>query len=93
LVCEPLFEVIVSNRARKSLRRLPEYYARRAILAFEALKQNPAPVPEYDVKKLRGLKDTYRIRIGDIRIEYEVAWESKRISILVVEFRSRAYSA
>ena len=91
-MCKPLFEVAISNRARKSLRRLPEHYARRAILAFEALKQNPAPVPEYDVRKLHGLKDVYRIRIGDIRIEYEVAWESRLISILVVESRSRAYS-
>jgi mRNA interferase RelE/StbE len=90
-VCEPLFEVAISNRARKSLRRLPDHYARRVVLAFEALKQNPAPVPEYDVMKLRGLKDVYRIRIGDIRIEYEVAWESRLINILVVESRSRAY--
>lgn len=91
MVCDPLFDIVISNRARKSLRRLPQQYARRAILVFEALKQNPAPVPEYEVKKLHGLKDTYRIRIGDIRIEYEVAWESKRISILAIEFRSRAY--
>ena len=90
-MCEPLFEVAVSNHARKSLRRLPKHYAQRAILAFEALKQNPAPVPEYDVRKPRGLKDVYRIRIGDVRIEYEVTWESRLISILVVEFRSKAY--
>jgi len=90
-VCDLLFDIVISNRARRSLRRLPQQYARRTILAFEALKQNPAPVPEYEVKKLRGMKDTYRIEIGDIRIEYEVAWESRRISILAVEFRSRAY--
>jgi len=92
LVRDPLFDIVISNRARKSLRRLPQQYARRAILAFEALKQNPAPVPEYEVKKLHGLRDTFRIRIGEIRIEYEVGWESKRISILAVEFRSRAYT-
>jgi mRNA interferase RelE/StbE len=90
-VCDALFDIVISNRARKSLRRLPQHYVRRAIRAFEALKQNPAPVPDYEVKKLRGLRDTYRIRIGDIRIEYEVEWESKRINILAVEFRSRAY--
>ena len=91
MVCNPLFELIISNRARKSLKRMPRDYARRAILAFEALKQNPAPVPEYDVKKLHGLRDTYRIRIGDVRIEYEVAWVYKRINIVAVEFRARAY--
>lgn len=60
-------------------------------MTFEALTQNPAPTPEYDVKKLSGMLDTYRIRIGAIRIEYEVDWESNRINVLVVEFRGRAY--
>jgi len=31
---------------------MPTQYTHRVILALEALKQNPAPVPEYDVKKL-----------------------------------------
>jgi len=55
------------------------------------LSQDPAPVPEYDVKKLVGMQDTYRIRIGDTRIEYDVNWESKKVRVLVVEFRGRAY--
>jgi glycosyltransferase involved in cell wall biosynthesis len=50
------------------------------------LKQNLAPVPEYDVKRLRGLKDMYRIRIGDVRIEYpprdSVALADSIISLL-----------
>jgi mRNA interferase RelE/StbE len=70
---------------------MPTQYTHRVILALEALKQNPAPVPEYDVKKLQGLKDTYRIRIGDIRIIYQIVWESKRIKILTIESRGRAY--
>jgi len=70
---------------------MPKYYSRRVVLALETLAQNPAPVLQYDVKKLKGLKDTYRIRIGDIRIEYYIAWESRRIGVLAVEFRGRAY--
>ena len=70
---------------------MPKYYARRVILALEVLTRNPAPVLQYDVKKLKGLKDTYRLRIGDIRIEYYIAWESRRIGVLAVEFRGRAY--
>jgi mRNA-degrading endonuclease RelE of RelBE toxin-antitoxin system len=61
------------------------------MLAFEALTQNPAPTPEYDVKKLSGMVNTYRIRIGEIHIEYEVDWDSKRIDVLVAEFRGRGY--
>jgi len=70
---------------------MPSHYARRVLLVLEALSQDPAPVPEYDVRKLVGMQDTYRIRIGDIRIEYEVDWDSKEIDVLVVQFRGRAY--
>jgi mRNA-degrading endonuclease RelE of RelBE toxin-antitoxin system len=70
---------------------MPDHYARRVLLVLEALSQNPAPAPEYDVKKLQGMHDTYRIRVGEVRIEYKVDWESKRIAILAVEFRRRAY--
>jgi len=70
---------------------MPERYAGRILLVLEALSQNPAPAPEYDVKKLAGMRDTYRVRIGEIRIEYNVDWESKRIAILAAEFRGRAY--
>ncbi len=70
---------------------MPDHYARRVLLVLEALSQNPAPVPEYDVKKIAGLRDTYRIRIGEIRIEYRVDWEFERIGILAIEFRARSY--
>jgi mRNA-degrading endonuclease RelE of RelBE toxin-antitoxin system len=46
-----LFELIISNRARKSLRHIPKHYVERIVIALEVLKQNPAPVPEYDAKK------------------------------------------
>ena len=81
----------MSNRARKSLRRIPEHYVQRVLTAFDVLSQNPAPTPEYDVKKLAGMRDAYRIRIGAIRIEYDVHWESGVINVTVVEFRGRAY--
>jgi len=43
------------------------------------------------VKKLAGMKDTYRIRIGDIRVIYEVDWEVKEVRVLVVAQRESAY--
>ncbi len=70
---------------------MPDHYSRRVLLVLEVLSQNPTPAPEYDVKKLAGMHDAYRIRIGEIRIEYAVDWKSKRIGILGVEFRGRAY--
>ena len=49
------------------------------------------PADIYDVKKLRGLKDTYRVRIGDLRLIYEVLWDAREIHILVLEGRESAY--
>jgi len=51
---------------------LPDHYASRVLLAFEALTQNPAPAPEYDIKKLARTYNMYSLRIGDIGIEYDV---------------------
>jgi mRNA interferase RelE/StbE len=39
--------------------------------ALDALRESFAPVKLFDVKKLKGLEDTFRIRIGDWRIIYE----------------------
>lgn len=56
------------------------------------LRDNPVPSEYFDVKKLRGEEDTFRARIGDIRVVYEIDWRRKTINVLVVEHRGRAYS-
>jgi mRNA-degrading endonuclease RelE of RelBE toxin-antitoxin system len=86
-----LFEVIISQKARKSIKRLPERYKRRIIQLLLIFRENPVPAEYYDIKKLRGYTDTYRARIGDIRIIYEILWNQKRVHILLIEQRERAY--
>ena len=41
--------------------------------------------------KLKGYENTYRIRIGDYRIVYEVFWGRKRIVIHFIGRRKAAY--
>ncbi|MEX0567907.1 MAG: type II toxin-antitoxin system RelE/ParE family toxin [Candidatus Njordarchaeota archaeon] len=41
--------------------------------------------------KLRGLKNYFRIRIGALRVMYEVLWEKKGIIIHFVGHRKKAY--
>jgi len=43
------------------------------------------------VKKLAGAKDTYRIRISDIRVVYEIEWQLKEVRVLVIGQRESAY--
>jgi len=54
-------------------------------------RENPVPAEYYDIKKLKGYRDTYRARIGDIRIIYEILWNQKKVHILTIEQRERAY--
>ena len=87
-----MFQVIISQRARKSTKKLPEHLKRRIIELLLIFRENPVPAEYYDIKKLKGYTDTYRARIGDIRVIYEILWNLKRVHVLVVERRERAYS-
>ncbi|MEM1552963.1 MAG: type II toxin-antitoxin system RelE/ParE family toxin [Candidatus Bathyarchaeia archaeon] len=86
-----MFEIIISQRARKSAKKLPEHYKRRVIELLLIFRENPVPAEYYDIKKLKGYRDTYRARIGDIRIIYEILWNQKKVHILTIEQRERAY--
>lgn len=86
-----MFQVIISRRAERSIKRLPKSYRQRIIELFLVFRDNPIPAEHYDVKKLRGYKDTYRVRVGNIRIIYEVLWDLIKVHVLLVEQRGRAY--
>jgi mRNA interferase RelE/StbE len=87
-----LFEVTVAQRARKASKRLPEHYKRKVIELLLILRENPVPAEYYDVKKLKGYADIFRIRIGDIRVIYEISWDHRAINVLLIEPRESAYS-
>jgi mRNA-degrading endonuclease RelE of RelBE toxin-antitoxin system len=87
-----LFEVLASSRARKSAKKLPEDYRRRIVELLLILRENPVPAEYYDVKKLKGCTDTYRARIGDLRVIYEILWDLKKVQVLTIKHRARAYS-
>jgi len=55
------------------------------------LKDEPIPVKSADVAKLKGFDNIYRIRIGKIRILYEVKWNEKIILIHRISYRKGAY--
>ena len=85
------FSVRLKRRALKSLERLPRLYLPRIIEVLDALEEDPLPYKKYDLRKLRGYEDTYRIRIGDIRLIYSIDWDSNSIIIHFVGLRESAY--
>jgi len=89
---QALFQVILSQKSRKSIKKLPKHYKRRIIELLLIFRENPVPTEYYDIKKLKGYVDTYRARIGDIRVIYEILWDDRRVNVLLIEPRERAYS-
>ena len=87
-----LFEVIISQRAKKTSKRLENKQKHRIVELLLVLRENPVPAEQFDIKKLQGYKDTFRARIGDVRLIYELQWDRQTINVLVIERRETAYS-
>ena len=85
------FEIKVKRRVIRALEDLPERYRLRVLEVLDRLKVNPVPFRDYDIKKLKGFEDTFRIRIGDIRVVYTINWGSKTITVHFIGPRGRAY--
>ena len=88
---EEPFKVRVKRRAARTLERLPKEYRLRVLEVLDELKTDPIPYRNYDIKKLKGFEDTFRVRIGDIRIVYTIVWSSRIITVHLIGPRGRAY--
>ena len=84
-----MFEVFLTNRAEKGIKSLDEIKLRRRIEeAIDALNHTYFP-KRYDIKKLKGVKNTYRLRIGDYRIIYTANFNNSQIFVLSITPRKK----
>ena len=68
-----MFLLYIKKNAKKSLKII--YEIRRDIYEkleelFNIMSQDPVPYNKFDIKKLKGYRNYYRVRIGDIRVIY-----------------------
>jgi mRNA interferase RelE/StbE len=83
------FEIHLSSRSHKFLKRVDRITYDRIVRKIEALAIDPFPL---DAKKIIGRKDKlYRIKTGDYRILYEIYLDKKVILIVNIDKRSRIY--
>ncbi|MDG6925936.1 MAG: type II toxin-antitoxin system RelE/ParE family toxin [Nitrososphaerota archaeon] len=73
-----MYRVVLTRKATKGIEKAPDHIRKRAAEAIEALQESFAPVKLFDVKKLKGFEDTFRIRLGDWRIIYEFKRRNKQ---------------
>jgi mRNA interferase RelE/StbE len=78
------YKVELSRSAEKDLRRIDRGMLPAIYQAIESLEEEPRPV---GVKKLAGADRTFRIRVGDYRIVYEI--ENDVLVVLVIRVAHR----
>ena len=76
------------HSAARELRRLPREAVLRILQAVEQLAIEPYP---HGVRKLVGSERTYRIRVGDYRVVYNVVSSILVIQIIRVGHRRDIY--
>jgi len=80
-----MFSVNPGNKAKKFLKSIDKNIREKIDSVFETLEKNPWPAQEYDVAKISGMEDCYRIRIGKIRINYHVNIAANEITVYRIE--------
>jgi len=81
-----LFEIFFgNNRAKKDYENLDEKMRARVNELCEVLKDVPVPFKLYDVRKVAGEENIFRIRIGKYRVVYKIAEKENKIRIVEIE--------
>jgi len=83
-----IYKVEWKPSALRDLKRLEGQVVERIIGAVEALASNPFPS---GARKLRGSQQSYRVRVGDYRVVYEVVQSRLLIYIVHARHRKDAY--
>ena len=85
----PRYQVFLERKAANQLEKLSEETLERIIDALQVLRDEGFS-PRLDVKKLRGYKNHYRLRVGKLRILFEMRPE-KTIVVYAILPRKVAY--
>ncbi|MBN3897748.1 MAG: type II toxin-antitoxin system RelE/ParE family toxin [Nostoc sp. NOS(2021)] len=82
------YEVKFSRGAKKQFRKLPIDVQQRIQTNINDLAIEPRP---NGVKKLQGDDNSYRVRVGDYRVVYEVDDDVLIVTVIKVGHRSEIY--
>ena len=83
-----MFKIKIDKKAKKFKNSLDFKLKNKIDDVVDILKLNPYHFP---YKKLRDYKDTYRIRVGNIRLSFKVFKDESIIKIIKIGFRENFY--
>lgn len=82
------YRVQFTPSAARALRRLPRSVQTRIRDAIDGLGAEPRP---HGTRKLWGVSDFYRIRVGDYRVIYEIRDEILVVVVVRIATRQQVY--
>ncbi len=82
------YSVEFSKVARKQFRKLPIDVQERIQIKLNELVIEPRP---NGVKKLQGEENSYRIRVGDYRVVYDIFDDILLVTVVRLKHRSQVY--
>ena len=82
------YHLIVKPSAEKDVSRLPVSVQRRVLDRLARIEADPRTSGSV---KLAGAEATYRVRVGDWRIVYEIDDARRRVFVTIVAHRREVY--
>jgi mRNA interferase RelE/StbE len=82
------YNIQFKRSAQKDLRKLETVLISRILNAVESLSIDPTP---RNSKKLKGVENIYRIRVGKYRIVYEVDKSHNVVTVYYIRHRDDVY--
>ncbi len=85
------YQVFLSRQAEKFITNLDKKLAKRIIQEIRDLQNYPFYTRRHDIARLKGRKNYFRIRIGNLRIVYKIFEKEKEIYVEKINHRGKIY--
>ncbi len=82
------YRVKIKSSAQKEIRKLPTSTRKKVVEIIDELYKDPLP---NDAEKIKGSRNTYRIRQGVYRIVYELYKNELLVVVIRVRHRKAVY--
>ncbi len=82
------YAITFARSARQELESFDAHIVKRILPKIEWLAKAPRPA---GCRKLKGEKNLWRVRIGDYRVVYAIYDDERRVDVIAVRHRSKAY--
>jgi len=83
-----LFKIDPKGSLEHDLRKIDRQFIPKILEVIENLSENPFPAQS---KKMKGSESSYRLRVGDYRVIYQVDTANKVVIIYHVRHRRDVY--